>query len=123
MPFKPGLSLLLITFSAQAGAAEPAVYSRESQEGVRTILLQNMALDRSPGRHPPAQFLAPMPVERRAAENVFPDPASAMGARLSDANPLPQENVRRTRSLSVEERRALRRQIDEVGHDIYAPRR
>lgn len=30
---------------------------------------------------------------------------------------------RRQGKLSLEERRALRRQIDEAGHDIYAPKR
>jgi hypothetical protein len=30
---------------------------------------------------------------------------------------------RRQGRMTAEERRALRRQIDEVGHDLYAPRR
>lgn len=123
MQLKSGLSILLILCAAQSIAAEPAVYGRESQEGVRAILLQNAPIDRAGVRNPAAQFVAPVPVERRAQENVFPDLPNAMGARLSDTGPLPVENVRRTRGLSVEERRMLRRQIDEVGHDIYAPRR
>jgi hypothetical protein len=34
-----------------------------------------------------------------------------------------QEDARRQGHMSPEERRALRRQIDEAGRDIYAPRR
>jgi len=34
-----------------------------------------------------------------------------------------QEQSRRDARLSPDERRALRRQIDEAGRDIYAPRR
>jgi hypothetical protein len=44
------------------------------------------------------------------------DPADNQANAASDAN-------RRQGKLSVEERRALRRQIDEAGHDIYAPKR
>lgn len=127
MQFTPGLSLLLFAIAVQAEAAEgvePAVYSRESRQGVRAILLQNMALERTPNHGPSMQFLAPgAATERRQPENIFPDPPAAMGARLSDAQPLPSDSNRRSRALSAEERRTLRRQIDEVGHDIYAPRR
>jgi len=35
----------------------------------------------------------------------------------------PPEGIRRNARMSPEERRALRRQIDEAGHQIYAPQR
>lgn len=123
MQLRPGLFVLLLVCAAQSLAAEPALYSRESQEGVRAILLQNATIERGGNRPSGAQFVNPASGERRMQDNVFPNIPNAMGARISEADPLPPESVKRTRGLSAEERRTLRRQIDEVGHDIYAPRR
>jgi hypothetical protein len=49
-----------------------------------------------------------------AETNAF----SAQAERDANASDYPPRQGR----MSVEERRALRRQIDEVGHDIYGPR-
>jgi hypothetical protein len=56
--------------------------------------------------------------------------APAAPGEFSEAGPnantinRPQEQVRRMGGrMTIEERRALRRQINEAGHDIYAPKR
>lgn len=57
---------------------------------------------------------------RRSRDAGLPDSSgsgeSADNSAASDAN-------RKQGKLSLEERRALRRQIDEAGHDIYSPKR
>jgi hypothetical protein len=40
-----------------------------------------------------------------------------------DGQAVRPDGLRRPSRLSPEERRTLRRQIDEAGHDVYAPRR
>lgn len=61
------------------------------------------------------------PDARRLPGFAFPD-GSGYGTQ-SDNSSASADNFRRSGRLTPEERRALRRQIDEVGHDIYAPKR
>lgn len=122
MPLLPALLTLLILHAGHAGAAEPGAFERHAQEGIRAILLQSPVADRGTASSPAAS-LAPVPGQRPGQEHFFPDAPSAMGARVQESIPATPETARRTRGLSLEERRALRRQIDEVGHDIYSPRR
>jgi hypothetical protein len=58
--------------------------------------------------------------ERRGRYVTLPD-TSGYGS-LNDNATNSGDNGRRTGRLSPEERRALRRQIDEAGHDLYSRR-
>jgi hypothetical protein len=62
----------------------------------------------------------PSPDQSSPSEARSQRPESERGAR--DARGAQTEGPRQGR-LSPEERQALRRQIDEAGHDIYRPRR
>lgn len=114
-----GLSLLVIAGSAHAlagvGMAAPS-----PREAVRAYHMQSIALERDNQRpqQPPQQ----QPEQRRGRENAFPDSSGSGGEAESHTNSS-ADNARKQGRLSPEERRALRRQIDEAGHDIYAPRR
>jgi len=57
----------------------------------------------------------------RQREFAFPETGDFSSQTQRDANAA--DYPRRQGRMSLEERRALRRQIDEVGHDIYAPAR
>lgn len=114
-----GLSLLVIVSSTPAlagfGMAAPS-----PREAVRAYHMQNIALERDNQRpqQPPQQ----QPEQRRGRENAFTDSSGSGGEAESHANSS-ADNARKQGRLSPEERRALRRQIDEAGHDIYVPRR
>lgn len=114
-----GLSLLVIAGSAHAlagvGMAAPS-----PREAVRAYHMQSIALERDNQRpqQPPQQ----QPEQRRGRDNAFPDSSGSGGEAESHTNSS-ADNARKQGRLSPEERRALRRQIDEAGHDIYAPRR
>ncbi|HEY8609443.1 MAG TPA: hypothetical protein VIM12_20195 [Noviherbaspirillum sp.] len=116
MHIKLGVPFLLIACTS-ALSAEPG-YPRDGRESVRAILLQN-AIERDSRGEPPAMDLD----RRRGGDSLFPDAGTATGSQVQEGNNPSAESVRRLRSLSPEERRTLRRQIDEVGHDIYSPRR
>ncbi len=87
-------------------------------DGVRALQLVqlNPALVESAGllagSQPPSQG-----EPRRSSQFQLPEHTYAS----ADASESGGERMRRGR-LSVEERRALRRQINEVGSDLYAPR-
>jgi hypothetical protein len=59
---------------------------------------------------------------RRMRGFAFPE-SSGFGANGDNSSGNAGDASRRPGKLSPEERRALRRQIDEAGHDIYRPRR
>jgi hypothetical protein len=63
----------------------------------------------------------------RDIPNTYPDNRASMPplAPAGQYSGVDQENARRQASsrLSPEEKRNLRRQINEAGHDIYIPRR
>ncbi len=59
---------------------------------------------------------------RRSRDSGLPDSSGSGDPADNQANATSEVN-RRQGKLSLEERRALRRQIDEAGHDIYAPKR
>jgi hypothetical protein len=119
MRIKHGISLLLI-LSAASAAAEPAAYGRDARAEVRIIMLQSAAIERAEVRE---GSQAMSQERRRNAEVVFPGSGNAFSAQGVEVVPPSAENSRRPGRLSPEERRTLRRQINEVGHDIYAPRR
>ncbi|HVL77470.1 MAG TPA: hypothetical protein VM406_15770 [Noviherbaspirillum sp.] len=85
--------------------AVPALADSGVRDAVRMSHLQNSA----PGQ-----------MERRGAREFRIPEVSGNGQLADDAV---AEGVRRSGKLSLEERRALRRQIDEAGHDIYSSNR
>ncbi|NEX59794.1 hypothetical protein [Noviherbaspirillum galbum] len=90
--------------------------------GWNTFRLRSIAIDRSDkaGEQP-----MPRAGEHRKDQySVFPESSGSSGGNGQDNSTTASEGNRRpNRSMSPEERRALRRQIDEAGHDIYTPKR
>ncbi len=116
-----GVSLLLILDAAHA-LAEPGAYRRDGRDTVRAYFLQNTTVERGEQRN---EQQSQRPSERfRGRESGLPDSSgySAPGEPNSSSNSSSELNRRQGR-LTPEERRALRRQIDEAGHDIYSPKR
>lgn len=109
-----GISLVYLLGAANAFAG-PWQSRGEGREAVRTFQVQNIAMDREP---------RPMPAPNqqqvdRSRGRLLGLPGSAYGAPPDNQTNGSQDNGRRPGRLSPEERRALRRQIDEAGHDIY----
>ena len=61
--------------------------------------------------------------ERRRSKDLGLPESSGSGEQGDNQTNASSDGARRNGRLSPEERRALRRQIDEAGHDIYAPKR
>jgi len=106
-----GIFLLLILGAAQA-LAEPGLHKQETRNVVRTY--QFFSVEKSEHAGQEAQPVEP----RRPREFAFPDNSEYA---MQGENQLGSVTRRQGR-MTLEERRALRRQIDEVGHDIYAPK-
>lgn len=121
MRIRPIGFTLLLTLGVTDAFAEPGGGGRGSKDAVRAYYIQNVTMDRDNGRgQQPGQQAQEQ--RRRNGESGQPESSGYGGQRESHANSS-AENARRQGRLSPEERRTLRRQIDEVGHDIYAPRR
>lgn len=115
-----GFTLLLMIGVTNA-FAEPGGGGRGPKDNVRTFYIQSATLDRNPPRGPqPGQQAQDQ--SRHNRESSPPESSGYGAQRESHANSS-SDNARRQGRMSPEERRTLRRQIDEVGHDIYAPRR
>lgn len=111
------ISILLSVGSASA-LADVGGFGRSSRDAVRAFQVQNIHLERG-------QQHLQMPSQSDRRENR-PDPAqdsSGYGGQPDNQASQTADNARRQGRMSPEERKALRRQIDEVGHDIYAPKR
>lgn len=113
-----GLSLLLIVGSANT-FADPG--GRSARDAVRAYhyQIQSIALDKDV---PQDQQRGQPPEQRPRREFGVPDSSGSGAPGESQPNSSADSN-RKQGKLTPEERRALRRQIDEAGHDIYAPRR
>jgi hypothetical protein len=111
-----GLFFLLLLGMADSFAGPDGPHRNELRGAV--FHTQNAALERGEvhrDQQIPMQGADGRPREFGLAEtNGF----SAQAERDTNASDYPPRQGR----MSVEERRALRRQIDEVGHDIYGPR-
>ncbi|MGE5650673.1 hypothetical protein [Noviherbaspirillum sp. UKPF54] len=107
-----GFFLLLVSGAAQVAAA-PGMFGRAER-----AFLQNAVLDRN--LQGAEQAEQRQPEQRRGRLVGLPETSgyTAQGDSGSGA----QENARRQGRMSPEERRTLRRQIDEAGHDIYTPK-
>lgn len=112
-------TFLLLALGAAIAIAAPSDGWRSGREIVRAFQVQGAAQERSDFRNQQEQA---QPDRRRSRDVVGQDSSGYSGpaeGRAGDA----AENARRQGRLSADERRALRRQIDEVGHDIYGPKR
>jgi hypothetical protein len=109
--------LFLLTLSSANVYAEPAGRWREEQRVAgNDYQLQGVAFDRGREGEQPRQI-----PPRRPRVFDLPD-TSGYGAQDDNGQGVP-DNYRKQGKLSSEEKRALRRQIDEVGHDLYLPKR
>lgn len=110
-----GSSLLLVLSAANA-FAEPGGQRRDA---VRAYQAQHITLERNERRN--EQPVQPQPDLPRSRGFGLPD-TSGYGALENWSNPSFDGPSKQGR-LTPEARRALRRQIGEVGHDIYTPER
>lgn len=118
MRFKQsGLFFLLLLGMADsfAGADE----SRRDELRGAVFHTQNAALER--GEASRNQQIPIQGQTGRQREFGLPETGGFSAQAERDANG--SDYPRRQGRMTLEERRALRRQIDEVGHDIYAPAR
>jgi hypothetical protein len=106
--------LFAISMLAQASAGTHGADGR-SGDGFR---MQTAALDRNEQRND--RMAQPMG-ERRRGE--YPGADSSGSSQPDHSAGSPNDSARRQGKMSPEERRALRRQIDEAGADIYRPKR
>jgi hypothetical protein len=111
------ISILLSVGSASV-LADVGGYGRSSREAVRAFQVQNIYLERGQ-----QQLQMPSQSERRESRAYPGQDTSGYGGQPDNQASQTADNARRQGRMSPEERRALRRQIDEVGHDIYAPKR
>jgi hypothetical protein len=112
------LTLLLV-----CGAAASHAGQRMDGWAWSSFRLRSIAAERSD-----KQGDAPAPragEPRRDRIPVFPESSGSSGSSGGqESSAAAADHGRRSsRNMSPEERRALRRQIDEVGHDIYSPKR
>jgi hypothetical protein len=111
---KTSISLLLISGIAQV-YAQPGDIGRREHGSVYAFYVQGAPQDRD------AQGMEQQQRQNERRRREFD--SSGFGTRSDNAANNVPDASRRQGKLSPEERRALRRQIDEAGHDIYAPRR
>lgn len=111
------ISLLCILGAASAFAG-PWQAQGEGRDTVRAFQVQNVTLDREPRAVPQNQQQSD-----RSRGRLLGLPDSTYGSTNDSQANSPSDNARKQGRLSPEERRALRRQIDEAGHDIYVPKR
>ena len=108
-----------------AARAERQQYMRDArdaqddqqQQTLRDADLRRARDARSVERRPNMQ----QPLQPNFQPNMQPNVPPNMQQQVSPGGP--PEATRRNARMSPEERRALRRQIDEAGHQIYAPQR
>lgn len=108
-----GLAFLLIVGSAVV-YAQSGGYGREGMRAVRAYQTQGFVFERGPQRD--ERQAEPELERRQSRESGTPDSSGYGTQGESAAAP---DQARRHGRLSPEERRALRRQIDEAGQDLY----
>ena len=99
--------------------ANPGDTRRDARDAVRVYHIQSVTLTRNLRQEP----MLDVPQERRRQSAAIPESSGYGSSGDGPSNSQQAENARRQGRMSPEERRTLRRQIDEVGHDIYSPRR
>jgi hypothetical protein len=113
------VSFLFILATAEA-FADPGGNRRGDWEFVRAFQLQKVAVERGDQRNEPR---IPAPDERRRGGEFGRQDTSGFENQGDNQPNNANDNSKRQGRMSPEERRALRRQIDEAGHDIYRPKR
>jgi len=113
------ISILLSVGSASV-LADVGGYGRSSRDAVRAFEVQNIYLERGQQQQ---QLQMPSRSERRESRAYSGQDSSGYGGQPDSQASQTADNARRQGRMSPEDRKALRRQIDEVGHDIYAPKR
>jgi hypothetical protein len=113
-------SFLLLLLGAASVFADQGNYRRDAREAVRAYQVQSVTMERSMPRD---QTQGVQPQDRRRQNHDAPESSGYSSSGDGQSNSQQAENARRQGRMSPEERRALRRQIDEAGHDIYSPKR
>lgn len=114
---RPSL-FLLFAFCTGIASAQPGGFAQGERGGLYAFRYQGGEIERvGQGAEQPRQ----RGEGRRGRYVTMPD-TSGYGA-LNDNSVNPADNGRRPGRLSPEEKRALRRQIDEAGHDLYSSSR
>jgi len=109
---------LLLCFGIGNVFSEPSELAHGERSGLYAFRIQGVPVERGmPGR----EQSQPNPQEVRRGRYVTLPDTSGYGA-LNENGMNSADNSRRTGRMSPEERRALRRQIDEAGHDLYPPK-
>jgi hypothetical protein len=110
------ISVFLVAVSglANASAGTNGVDRWFGESGVR---MHQVALDRGEQRN---DRMGQGIGERRRGD--YPGTDSSGSSQPDNSTGSANDNAKRQGKMSPEERRALRRQIDEAGHDIYRPR-
>lgn len=112
-----GLFFLLLLGMADSFAG-PDGPRRDELRGA-VFHTQSTALERGEVRRD-----QPIPIQGEAGrQREFGLPETSGFTAQTERNANASDYPRRQGRMTLEERRALRRQIDEVGHDIYAPAR
>jgi len=109
--FKKTVFLLLLILGTGSAFAQSGNYAMNRREAVYFYAQEAM---------PPQGMDQQRPMDRRRMQEFN---SSGFGMQGNDATGNLADPSRRQGKLSPEQRRALRQQIDEAGHDIYSPRR
>lgn len=111
------VSILLLIGAADT-FAEPGGLLRDGRETVRAFFMQSTVMERAESQLSPQS-------DRRQTRGVSMQDSSGYSAQSepNSGSNSSSEGRRQPARLTPEERRALRRQIDEAGHDIYSPKR
>jgi hypothetical protein len=113
------ISALFLFFLGMANASASAGSNRRHEQE-RVYLMQTIAVDRG-GQRDESQMQ--MQGERNRGREFGPANSSGYGNQGENSSNNSNDNSRKHGKMTPEERRALRRQIDEAGHDIYPPKR
>lgn len=114
------IGFFLLFLAGTASVAAMTADGRGAREAVRAYYAQDVSSDRSDARD---RQVVPQPaLPQRNRESNIPD-SSGSGAQAGNQSSSGGEQSRRQGKMTPDERRALRRQIDEAGHDIYVPKR
>lgn len=114
-------SILALAFCAGTALAQPGGFARPERAGLYAFRYQGGEIEQAGGQGAGVAQPRMRGEERRGRYVTLPD-TSGYGA-LNENGTSSGDNGRRPGRLSPEERRALRRQIDEAGHDLYSSKR
>jgi hypothetical protein len=115
-----GISFLLVLGGVIVAFAAPASFHQDGRATIRAYQVQEASVDKQGQRN----MQAPMPQQNDPRRREF-SAGDTSGSSQAGESTSSFDNGRKQGQgrMSPEERRALRRQIDEAGHDIYTPKR